>query len=146
MAVVVLAELNAARVICSSICIFFFTEDPNVFIIPSKDVFQVKLGALWNVTCKATGHPMPFVQWRKEKTQEVVTPKRRAPEVVMLTISPVTEADLGNYTCVAENSQDITTAHVKLGEPVILRPRVLARLGNLTHELPLCSQELYRLT
>ena len=48
---------------------------------------------------------MPFVQWRKEKTQEVVTPKRRAPEVVMLTISPVTEADLGNYTCVAENSQ-----------------------------------------
>ncbi|KAM7436017.1 hypothetical protein ABFA07_014162 [Porites harrisoni] len=90
-------------------------EDPNVFIIPSKDIFQVKLGALWNVTCKATGNPMPFVQWRKEKTQEVVTPKRRAPEVVMLTISPVTEADLGNYTCVAENSQDITTAHVKLG-------------------------------
>ncbi|XP_073254161.1 fibroblast growth factor receptor 1-like [Porites lutea] len=90
-------------------------EDPNVFIIPSKDVFQVKLGALWNVTCKATGNPMPFVHWRKEKTQEVVTPKRRAPEVVMLTISPVTEADLGDYTCVAENSQDVTTAHVKLG-------------------------------
>ena len=101
-----------------NIYIYFFTEDPNVFIIPSKDVFQVKLGALWNVTCKATGNPMPFVQWRKEKTQEVVTPKRRAPEVVMLTISPVTEADLGNYTCVAENSQDVTTAHVKLGEPV----------------------------
>ena len=60
---------------------------------------------------------MPFVHWRKEKTQEVVTPKRRAPEVVMLTISPVTEADLGDYTCVAENSQDVTTAHVKLGEP-----------------------------
>ena len=96
--------------------LFFFTEDPNVFIIPSKDVFQVKLGALWNVTCKATGNPMPFVHWRKEKTQEDVTPKRRAPEVVMLTISTVTEADLGNYTCVAENSQDVTTAHVKLGE------------------------------
>ena len=118
MAVVVLAELNAARVICSSICIFFFIEDPNVFIIPSKDVFQVKLGALWNVTCKATGNPMPIVHWRKEKTQEVVSPKRLAPDVVMLTISPVTEADLGNYTCVAENSQDVTTAHVKLGEPV----------------------------
>ena len=125
MAVVALAELNAARVICASIYIYiFFTEDPNVFIIPSKDVFLVKLGALWNVTCKATGNPMPFVHWRKEKAQEVVTPKRRAPEVVMLTISAVTEADLGNYTCVAENSQDVTTAHVKLGEPVILRPRV----------------------
>ena len=123
MAVVALAELNAARVVCSSIYIYiFFTEDPNVFIIPSKDVFQVKLGALWNVTCKATGNPMPFVHWRKEKTQEDVTPKRRAPEVVMLTISPVTEADLGNYTCVAENSQDVATAHVKLGEPAILRP------------------------
>ena len=48
--------------------IFFFTGDPNVFIIPSKDVFQVKLGALWNVTCKATGNLMPFVQWRKERT------------------------------------------------------------------------------
>ena len=86
---------------------------------------------------------MPFVHWRKEKTQEVVTPKRRTPEVVMLTISPVTETDLGNYTCVAENSQDVTTAHVKLGEPVILRPWVLARLGNLTYEPPLCSQALY---
>ena len=105
-----------------NIFFFFFTEDPNVFIIPSKDVFQLKLGALWNVTCKATGNPMPFVHWRKEKTQEDVTPKRRAPEVVMLTISPVTEADLGNYTCVAENSQDVATAHVKLGEPAILRP------------------------
>ena len=89
---------------------------------------------------------MPIVHWRKEKTQGVVTPKRRAPGVVMLTISPVTEADLGNYTCVAENSQDVTTVHVKLGEPVILRPRVLARLGNLTYELPLCSHALYRLT
>ena len=59
---------------------------------------------------------MPFVHWRKEKTQEDVTPKRRTPEVVMLTIPTVTEADLGNYTCVAENSQDVTTAHVKLGE------------------------------
>ena len=63
--------------------LIFFTEDPNVFIIPSKDVFQVKLGALWNVTCKATGNPMPFVHWRKEKTQEDVTPKRRTPEVVL---------------------------------------------------------------
>ena len=60
---------------------------------------------------------MPIVHWRKEKTQEVVSPKHLAPDV-MLTISPVTEADLGNYTCVAENSQDVTTAHVKLGEPV----------------------------
>ena len=102
--------------------IIFSTEDPNIFIIPSKDVFQVKLGALWNVTCKATGNPVPIVYWRKEKTQEVVTQKRRVPEGVMLAILPVTEADVGNYTCVAENSQDITTAHVKLGEPVILRP------------------------
>ena len=102
--------------------IIFSTEDPNIFIIPSKDVLKVELGALWNVTCKATGNPVPFVYWRKEKTQEVVTQKRRVPEGVMLAISPVTEADVGNYTCVAENSQDITTAHVKLGEPVILRP------------------------
>ena len=94
--------------------IIFSTEDPNIFIISAKDVVQVKLGSLWNVTCKATGNPMPFMHWRKEKTREVVTPKRRAPEVVMLTISPVTEADLGNYTCVAENSQDVTTARVKL--------------------------------
>ena len=67
---------------------------------------------------------MPFVHWRKEKTQEVVTPKRRVPEGVMLTISPVTEADMGKYTCVAENSQDVTTAHVILAgeQPWALRP------------------------
>ena len=94
--------------------IIFSTEDPKIFIIPSKDVFQVEPGGLWNVTCKATGKPMPFVHWRKEKTQEVVTPKRRVPEGVMLTISSVTEADVGKYICVAENSQDVTTGHVKL--------------------------------
>ena len=94
--------------------IIFSTEDPNIFIIPSKGVFQVELGTLWNVTCKATGNPMPFVHWRKQKSQEVVTQKRLVPEGVMLTISAVTEADVGNYTCVAENSQDVTTAHVKL--------------------------------
>ena len=93
--------------------IIFSIEDPNIFIIPSKGVFQVELGALWKVTCKATGNPMPFVHWRKQKTQEVVTQKRRVPEG-MLTISAVTKADVGNYTCVAENSQDVTTAHVKL--------------------------------
>ena len=31
MAVVALAELNAARVICSSICIFFFHRGPKRF-------------------------------------------------------------------------------------------------------------------
>ena len=107
----------------SFMSMLFISEDP-VIISPSKEVaskpVSVKLGILWNATCKATGNPMPSVYWKKEKGNKTVTPKRKDSEGVVLTIASVTQTDLGNYFCVAENwilnSMAVRTTRVELGK------------------------------
>ena len=94
------------------------SENP-VIVSPSKELREqpvlVKLGDPWNATCKATGNPVPWVEWRREGSNHPVSPRQHDPKVV-LKIVAVDEGDFGMYVCVAENSVGKANASITLRE------------------------------
>jgi len=92
-------------------------EDP-IIVSPSAEFASkpvlVELGKPWNATCKATGNPLPSVEWRREKGNTSVTEKLRDSKGVVLPIRSVSQDDLGIYICVAENSKALKNRSVEL--------------------------------
>ena len=60
------------------------------------------------------------MEWRREKSNESVTPKLRDTNGVLLYMESVSQHDLGVYICVAENSiknsTRRTTARMEIGK------------------------------
>lgn len=96
-------------------------ENP-VIVSPSEELRKqpvlVKLGDPWNATCKATGNPVPWVEWRREGSNHSVSPRQHDPKVDVLKIVAVDEGDFGMYFCVAENSVGKANASITLGKVV----------------------------
>ncbi|KAL9972277.1 hypothetical protein ACROYT_G018560 [Oculina patagonica] len=90
-------------------------EDP-VIVNPNKEsqTLSVKLGKPWNITCQATGNPVPTVEWKRENGNKSMTPKEHSSKGAVLSIDSVSEDDLGIYFCVAVNSKNVAYAYVKL--------------------------------
>ncbi|KAJ7377511.1 hypothetical protein OS493_028494 [Desmophyllum pertusum] len=90
-------------------------EDPVIVSPPRQSQSQhVKLGKPLNLTCKATGNPMPTVEWRRKNDNKSMTHKQRNSEGVVLSFDVVSEDNLGSYVCVAVNLKDVAYAHVEL--------------------------------
>ncbi|XP_078371749.1 fibroblast growth factor receptor 4-like [Oculina patagonica] len=90
-------------------------EDP-VIVNPNKEsqTLSVKLGKPWNITCQATGNPVPTVEWKRENGNKSMSPKEHSSKGAVLSIDSVSEDDFGVYFCVAVNSKNVAYAYVKL--------------------------------
>ena len=71
---------------------------PPYFVQQILPIHEVKAGTDLNITCKASGSPLPYVRWRRGP--EELTPEDQAPlGGNILFLSNVHES--ANYTCLA---------------------------------------------
>lgn len=76
---------------------------PNITNTPPREVYAAS-GSLVNLTCKATGVPLPVVTWFKDG---ILMPKEKltgGKADSQITFQAVTSTDQGNYSCEARNA------------------------------------------
>ena len=157
MAVVALA----ARVICSSIYIykyiyiynfwyiyiyFFFHRGPKRFYNPKQRRLPGEAGR--TVECNMQSHRKPNANCALEKRKNTRGCHSKTPCPWSCDADHITRywSRLGKLHLCGRKFPGCYDCACQARWASFLRPRVLARLGNLTHEIPLCSQALYRLT
>ena len=88
----------------NSRCIFKLAPSPpNITDAPPRELYAAS-GSLVNLTCKATGVPLPVVTWFKDG---ILMPKEKLTgwkADSRITFPAVTSTNQGNYSCEATNA------------------------------------------